>query len=86
LKWPNEAAQQIVATFDSGTGPGDSLVFDGPWAIFRLLDAGSVTAARDVRHNVTLATGGHSAQLVLEASSIRNPFSNPGVARFRCGG
>ena len=86
LKWPNEAAQQIVATFDSGAGPGDSLVFDGPWAIFRMLDAASVTAASDVRHNVNLATGGHSAQLVLEASSIRNPFSNPGVARFRCGG
>jgi type VI secretion system protein ImpL len=80
---PSEAAQQIVATRHRA-GPGAWC--DGPWAIFRMLDAASVTAASDVRHNVNLATGGHSAQLVLEASSIRNPFSNPGVARFRCGG
>jgi type VI secretion system protein ImpL len=86
LKWPTDAAQPVVATFDTGAGPGDSLVFEGPWAIFRLLDAASLTAASEVRHRVRLGAGGHSAELMLEASSIRNPFSNPAIARFRCGG
>jgi type VI secretion system protein ImpL len=86
LKWPSDAAQQVVATFDTGAGPGASLVFDGPWAIFRMLDAAGLTSATEVRHRVSLGAGGHSAQLMLEATSIRNPFSNSGIARFRCGG
>jgi type VI secretion system protein ImpL len=86
LKWPSDAAQQVVATFDTGAGPGASLVFDGPWAIFRMLDAAGLTSATEVRHRVSLGAGGHSAQLMLEATSIRNPFRNSGIARFRCGG
>ena len=86
LKWPSDAAQMVVATFDTGAGPGSSVVFDGPWAMFRMLDAASLTPASEVRHRVSLVSGGHSAQLMLEASSIRNPFNTPAVARFRCGG
>jgi type VI protein secretion system component VasK len=54
--------------------------------MFRMLDAASLTPASEVRHRVSLGAGGHSAQLMLEASSIRNPFNTPAVARFRCGG
>jgi type VI protein secretion system component VasK len=54
--------------------------------MFRMLDAASLTPASEVRHRVSLVSGGHSAQLMLEASSIRNPFNTPAVARFRCGG
>jgi type VI protein secretion system component VasK len=51
-----------------------------------MLDAASVAPASEVRYRVSLTAGGHNAQLLLDASSIRNPFGNPAVARFRCGG
>jgi len=86
IAWPSEAAEQVVASFDTGAGPAASVVFDGPWAIFRLLDAATVTAQNDVRFRVALGAGNHTARLALDATSIRNPFGNPAVARFRCGG
>ena len=86
LKWPSDGASQIAVTFDTGSGPGDSAVFDGPWALFRMLDASSVQAQGDVRFVVTITAGAHTSRLRLDASSIRNPFAGPTLTRFRCGG
>jgi type VI secretion system protein ImpL len=86
LKWPAEGAPQIAVTFDTGSGPGNSAVFDGPWALFRMLDASNVQAQGDVRFLVTVTAGAHTTRLRLDASSIRNPFAAPALTRFRCGG
>jgi type VI secretion system protein ImpL len=85
LKWPGEAAEQVVATFDTGDGPGASVVFDGPWAIFRLLDASAVEPQSETRFMVGIQAGGSTARLRLDAASIRNPFGSPTLSRFRCG-
>jgi type VI secretion system protein ImpL len=86
VRWPSEAAEQVVATFDTGAGPGASAVYDGPWAIFRFLEASGITPQTDTRFVVTVSAGGNSARLLLDAASIRNPFANPSLSRFRCGG
>jgi len=85
VRWPSEAAEQIVATFDTGAGPGASTVHDGPWAIFRFLEASGITPQTDTRFVVTVSAGGNTARLLLDAASIRNPFGNPVLSRFRCG-
>ena len=85
VQWPSEAGEQVVATFDTGAGPGASAVYDGPWAIFRLLDASGLTAQSETRFSVAISAGGNDARLLLDASSIRNPFVAPSLARFRCG-
>ena len=85
ITWPGEGADQVVATFDTGTGPGASAVYDGPWAIFRLIDASALTPQSETRFVANVSAGGNTARLVLDAASIRNPFASPSVSRFRCG-
>jgi len=85
LRWPSPAGEPVVVTFDTGAGPGPSAVHEGPWALFRLLDAGGVTAESETRFRVGVSAGGANARLVLDAASIRNPFARPLLSRFRCG-
>jgi len=85
VKWPSEAGQQVAVTFETGSGPGASVVYDGPWAFFRLLDAAAVSGQSDTRFLLNISAGGHNARLRLDAASIRNPFAQPALARFRCG-
>jgi type VI secretion system protein ImpL len=85
MRWPDEAGGQVAVTFETGTGPGDNAVYDGPWGIFRLLESSSLTAESDTRFLVGISAGASNARLRLDASSIRNPFARPALARFRCG-
>jgi type VI secretion system protein ImpL len=85
VSWPADSVQQVAASFDTGTGPPANLVFDGPWAFFRFLDAAQPAAVTETRYRLSIATGGHTARLDLDASSIRNPFGAATLRRFRCG-
>ena len=86
VRWPSEAADAVVVTFASGAGPGASAVHEGPWAIFRFIDAAAPSPQSETKFTLTVSAGGSTARLLLEASSIRNPFARPALARFRCGG
>ena len=86
VRWPSEAADQVAVTFASGAGPGASTVHEGPWAIFRFIDAAAPSPQSETKFTLTVSAGGSTARLLLEASSIRNPFVRPSLARFRCGG
>ncbi len=85
-KWPSDANEQLVVTFDTGTGPGPSKVYDGPWSVFRFIDDAALAPRTDTRFLLTVTAGGQTARLLLDASSIRNPFADPVLAKFRCGG
>jgi type VI secretion system protein ImpL len=84
VKWPAQAVDQVVTTFDTGSGPGASETYEGPWAFFRFLDATNPTGQTDVRFQLNLTGGGSSARLLLDAASVRNPFAKPLLTRFRC--
>jgi type VI secretion system protein ImpL len=85
VRWPGETSEQVVAAFDTGGGPGASAVYDGPWAVFRLLDDAGLTPLSETRFGLSVTADVHTARLVLEASSIRNPFGSSALSRFRCG-
>lgn len=84
MTWPGGAVGQAAIVFEAGAGSSPSLVRQGPWAWFRLLDQAQVKRASDTRLDVTMAAGGRSMQLVLDAASIRNPFVRDELAGFRC--
>ena len=84
MAWPGGAVGQAAIVFEAGGGGGPSLVRQGPWAWFRVLDQAQIKRVSDTRLNVTLAAGGRSMQLVLDAASIRNPFVRDELAGFRC--
>jgi type VI secretion system protein ImpL len=86
VKWPSTASEQVAVTFDAGAGPGPVKVFEGPWAVLRFIDDSSPAPQTDTRFRLTVSAGGQTARLLLDASSIRNPFADPLLAKFRCGG
>jgi type VI secretion system protein ImpL len=86
VRWPSEASEQVVVTFATGSGPGPSKVYEGPWAVFRFIDDSAPAQQTDTRFRLTVTAGGQTGRLLLDASSIRNPFADPLLAKFRCGG
>jgi len=83
--WPGEASGVAAVSVEMRAGSRPNLVFQGPWAWFRLLDAASLSAQSDVRYSASFQIGGAQAKLLLEAASIRNPFMKPDLQEFRCG-
>jgi len=74
-----------TTTEESGGG-GPNRSYQGPWALFRLLDDATIQPQSDVRYLLTLSAGGRTARLILEAASVRNPFARNELRSFRCGG
>jgi len=83
--WPGPNPGVAAATFEERAGGRPNLVFQGPWAWFRLINAGQVQRETDVRHLVSFAGGGHQASVHVEAASLRNPWVSRDWQQFRCG-
>jgi type VI secretion system protein ImpL len=81
--WPGSGAGHATVTFDAGGAPAIA-AFQGPWAWFRALDQAKIEPRSDTRFLVTFSQGGHSSRLVLEATSVRNPFARNELQSFRC--
>ena len=84
--WPGPTPGVAAVTFEDRTGARPNLPFEGPWAWFRLLDVSGVQADSDVRYRSSFQAGDHEARVIIEASSIRNPFAKQELRQFRCRG
>jgi type VI secretion system protein ImpL len=84
-RWPGPAPGTASVTFEDSSGARPNLTFQGPWAWFRLLEAASLHAESDVRFAETFQAGGHQGTVILEPTSIRNPYQTSLVRQFRCG-
>jgi type VI secretion system protein ImpL len=81
--WPGTGAGHTAVAFDAG-GPPSITNYTGPWAWFRALDQAKIQAQSDTRFVVTFSQGGHSAKVVIDATSVRNPFGRNELQSFRC--
>ena len=85
IVWPgNNGIGQASVTFEDRGGTGPSLRFNGPWALFRLLDVAKVQAESDTSFSVGFAVDGRAAEVALQANTVRNPFARANLLRFRC--
>jgi len=84
MTWPGGAVGQASATFQQRNGTHPQSAFQGPWALFRLLDQASMAPQSDTRLSVTFKLGGSQARVIFEAASIRNPLVRQEVAHFHC--
>ncbi|MGH9350097.1 MAG: type VI secretion system membrane subunit TssM [Vicinamibacterales bacterium] len=82
--WPGPNPGVAAATFEERSGGRPNIVHQGPWAWFRLVNAGHIQRESDVRHVITLQSGGHQARVKLEAASILNPYAMREWQQFRC--
>ena len=88
LGWPSlSPASQIKLTLVIGGKPSTTpLIFDGPWALFRFVDAGKVEGGTPERQSVSYEEGGKRVYFELRSASVRNPMRLPELAQFRCPG
>jgi type VI secretion system protein ImpL len=85
ITWPgNNGVGRAAVSFEDRAGVGPSLRFNGPWALFRLLDAGALQKNSDTSFTVDFTVEGRAAEIELEADSVRNPFARSQLLRFRC--
>ncbi len=80
--WPGGAGHATV-TFESAGAPAISS-FQGPWAWFRILDQAKIQSQSETKFLVTFTQNNHSARVVIEAASVRNPFARNELQSFRC--
>jgi type VI secretion system protein ImpL len=85
IKWPGPKAGFVQATFDGRFAVQQTEQFRGPWAWFKLLERSKITRESDIRNVVTLNVKGLTANVVIEALTVHNPFASGEWQRFKCG-
>jgi type VI secretion system protein ImpL len=79
-------SRQVRVTISPAAPSGTSgLVFDGPWALFRLFDGVHIesTGQRE-RFRASISIEGRKTVFEVFASSVQNPFRMPELIGFRC--
>ena len=86
--WPSLSpnAQIKLTVIINGKASTTPLIFDGPWALFRFVDAGKVEGGTPERQSVSYEEGGKRIYFELRSGSVRNPMRLPELAQFRCPG
>lgn len=74
-----DAQAKAPALKETGTIEGS-----GPWALFRLMDAGKMSNDGERRITVTFDRNGQSARFAILLPGESNPFSRGGLWSFRC--
>jgi len=86
VEWPGPEENRQVRLIFERLGAGEfSIVKDGPWAWFKMLDDSNMGQRRSSDQVlVTFSTAGLKARYRIQASSVTNPFTNSELSKFRC--
>lgn len=87
MKWPGPQPGLVtVSAWDTSGNLLSTFTYQGDWAFFHALQAAHLKKQSELRYLATFDFGGHIAKVTILAGSLRNPFLNTAVQRFRCGG
>jgi len=64
-------------------GVDSTLHFSGPWALYRLLNAGGISQSGD-KLSVRFVVGGREVSYQVKVGSLANPFALPALRSFSC--
>jgi type VI secretion system protein ImpL len=83
--WPGVQPYAGVLLIPQSAGSENLLARDGPWAVFRLLDAAKVvpTSVPD-RKKVYFNVGGRQVVFELQSAAVNSPFGLAALKNFRC--
>ncbi|WP_186012122.1 type VI secretion system membrane subunit TssM [Burkholderia gladioli] len=86
MSWPGpQPGHVVISAFDGSNHPvGTPYKFDGDWSLFHALDAGRLRKEGELRFTASYDFAGHPVKLTIQPASLRNPFLNDAVRRFRC--
>jgi type VI secretion system protein ImpL len=85
VTWPGPFGAASITYVPPRQGSRNALSRDGPWALFRLLDAAEIrkTNVSD-RKRVIFNVGGRIAIFGMQSGTVLNPFALPALAEFKC--
>jgi type VI secretion system protein ImpL len=84
LSWPGEGIGMARIMFEEASGGRPTVVEEGPWAFFRLLDDSTVTATSETQFTAVLGAGGRTVELLIQTNSVRNPLARRDLHQFSC--
>jgi type VI secretion system protein ImpL len=82
VQWPGPSARTAISV-SSDTGPPSVLERTGPWSLFRMLEAGSLTAKGETA-SASFIVAGNELNYQISTGSVRNPFNLAALREFRC--
>jgi type VI secretion system protein ImpL len=83
VQWPGAALNAEVSAAPDQNSTPSVLERAGPWAMFRLLEAGGVTAHGETAR-ASFAVGGYVLQFTFISGATRNPLNLAVLRNFRC--
>jgi type VI secretion system protein ImpL len=88
LTWPSlsPAASISLGLAAGGKPVAAPQVFEGPWALFRFVDAAKVEGGTPERQAISFIEGDKHVVFEMRSASVRNPLRLPELAQFRCPG
>lgn len=87
VQWPGpRGSGQVRVQISPPSASGASgLAFEGPWALFRMLDRTQVDSTpQPEKFNVTFTVEGRRATFEVTTSSVQNPFRLSDLEQFQC--
>jgi len=85
MQWPGPTPGMTrVDAWDTSGQPLPALVYAGEWGLFHALDAASLQRRTETRYGASFGFGTVRANVDIDAASLRNPFGDNSVRRFRC--
>ena len=86
LRWPGtRGSNQIRIEVSPSISGGSGMLFEGPWAIFRMFDRTRVQpSSQPERFRSTFVIDGRSVVFDVTTSSVQNPFRLDALRSFQC--
>lgn len=82
VQWPGPSARTAISV-SSENGPPSVLERTGPWSLFRMLEAGSLSTKGETA-SATFIVAGNELNYQISTGSIRNPLNLATLREFRC--
>jgi type VI secretion system protein ImpL len=82
VQWPGPSTRTAISVSNE-VGPPSVLERTGPWSLFRMLEAGSLTAKAETA-KATFIVAGRELNYQITTGSVKNPLNLAALREFRC--
>jgi type VI secretion system protein ImpL len=81
--WPGPSMRTAISVVNDASGQPSVLERNGPWSLFRILEAGSMTARAETASAMFIVAG-RELKYQITTGSIKNPLNLSILREFRC--
>jgi type VI secretion system protein ImpL len=85
VQWPGPSLRTAISVANDPSSPPSVLERTGPWSMFRMLEAGSLSVHAETAV-ASFIVGGHELRYQISSGSIRNPLNLAMLREFHCPG